>query len=72
LSIFRKLSSHPNRTFKAGANNLEVSVVNLCPNWLILDGSIPENKRLTKSNINKFEAADVEKFLRMSGLIGPV
>ena len=57
---------------KARANNLEVSVFNLWPNRLILDGSIQENKRLTKTNINKFEADDVEKFLRMSGLIRPV
>jgi len=55
-----------------GINNLEVEVVNMWPNRLILDGSLPQNKRLTKTNINKFESTDADKFLRKSGLIGPV
>jgi hypothetical protein len=57
---------------KAGKNDLEVEVVNLWPNRLILDGRLPEEKRLTKTNINKFEAKDAEKYLRFSGLLGPV
>ncbi len=57
---------------KEGINDLEVEVVNMWPNRLILDGSLPINLRLTKTNINKFEATDAEKFLRRSGLIGPV
>ncbi len=57
---------------KEGSNDLEVEVVNMWPNRLILDGSLPKNLRLTKTNINKFEATDAEKFLRKSGLTGPV
>jgi len=55
-----------------GRNRLEVEVVNLWPNRLILDGRLPENKRLTNTNVNKFEAEDAEKYLRESGLMGPV
>jgi hypothetical protein len=57
---------------KEGTNTLEIKVVNLWPNRLILDGILPVNKRLTKTNVNKFEAEDAEKYLRQSGLIGPV
>ena len=55
-----------------GTNRLEIEVVNLWPNRLILDGRLLENKRLTKTNVNKFEAEDAEKYLRKSGLMGPV
>ncbi|MCK5281572.1 MAG: hypothetical protein KAK04_23635, partial [Cyclobacteriaceae bacterium] len=57
---------------KAGINNLEVEVVNMWPNRLILDGRLPEEKRLTKTNVSKFETEDAEKYLRASGLLGPV
>jgi hypothetical protein len=53
-------------------NKLEVEVVNMWPNRLIGDGKLPPEKRFTKTNINKFEAPDAEKYLRASGLIGPV
>jgi len=46
--------------------------VNLWPNRLILDGRLPKNERLTKTNVDKFEAEDAEKYLRRSGLMGPV
>jgi len=55
-----------------GTNHLEIEVVNLWPNRLILDGRLPKEKRLTKTNVYKFEAEDAEKYLRKSGLIGPV
>jgi alpha-L-rhamnosidase len=56
----------------AGINTLEVEVVNLWPNRLIGDGKLPENQRLTKTNINKFNGKDAENYLRESGLMGPV
>jgi len=55
-----------------GTNHLEIEVVNLWPNRLILDGRLPKDERLTKTNVNKFEAEDAERYLRNSGLIGPV
>ncbi|MDX9880453.1 MAG: glycosyl hydrolase [Prolixibacteraceae bacterium] len=55
-----------------GNNQLEIEVTNLWPNRLIGDGKLPAEKRLTKTNINKFDAPDAEKLLRESGLIGPV
>ena len=55
-----------------GTNHLEIEVVNLWPNRLILDGRLPKDERLTKTNVNKFEAEDAERYLRKSGLIGPV
>jgi len=57
---------------KAGTNELEVEVVNMWPNRLIGDGKLPESKRLTKTNINKFNGPDADNFLRESGLLGPV
>lgn len=57
---------------KPGNNQLEVEVVNLWPNRLIGDSKLPVEKRLTKTNIMKYDAADSEKYLRQSGLIGPV
>ena len=56
----------------AGTNKLEVEVVNLWPNRLIGDSKLPENQRLTRTNINKFNDPDSEKYLRESGLLGPV
>ena len=57
---------------KPGDNQLEVEVVNLWPNRLIGDSKLPAEKRLTRTNIMKYDAADSEKYLRESGLIGPV
>lgn len=57
---------------KAGTNMLEVEVVNLWPNRLIGDSKLPENQRLTKTNVNKFKGKDAENYLRESGLLGPV
>lgn len=57
---------------KEGSNMLEVEVVNLWVNRLILDGRLPEKKRLTQTNVCKFESEDAEKYLRVSGLLGPV
>ena len=57
---------------KNGTNELEVEVVNMWPNRLIGDGKLPENKRLTKTNINKFNGSDADSYLRESGLLGPV
>jgi hypothetical protein len=57
---------------KSGVNELEVEVVNMWPNRLIGDGKLPESRRLTKTNINKFNGPDADTFLRESGLLGPV
>ncbi len=54
---------------RAGANALEVTVVNLWPNRLIADESLPPEKRLTETNIHKFNAATP---LDPAGLLGPV
>jgi len=55
-----------------GKNKLEVEVVNMWVNRLIGDGKLQPGQRLTKTNINKFNAPDAEKYLRVSGLMGPV
>ena len=52
-----------------GENQLEVTVVNLWPNRLIADESLPPEQRLTETNMHKFSAATP---LLPSGLIGPV
>jgi hypothetical protein len=57
---------------REGTNNLEVEVVNMWANRLIGDGKLPANQQLTKTNINKFNTPDAEKYLRESGLLGPV
>jgi len=57
---------------KTGTNELEVEVVNMWPNRLIGDSKLPEDKRLTKTNINKFNGPDADNYLRESGLLGPV
>jgi hypothetical protein len=61
-----------NSFVKKGINELEVEVVNMWPNRLIGDGKLPENQRLTRTNINKFHGSDGENYLRESGLLGPV
>ena len=57
---------------RSGKNTLAVEVVNMWPNRLIGDGQLPENERFTKTNVKKFDAPDAEKYLRVSGLLGPV
>ena len=57
---------------KTGTNELEVEVVNMWVNRLIGDGKLPVEQWLTKTNINKFAVPDAEKYLRVSGLMGPV
>jgi hypothetical protein len=57
---------------KVGINDLKVEVVNMWVNRLIGDGKLPDNERVTRTNINKFDAPDAEKYLRVSGLMGPV
>ena len=57
---------------RAGRNRLSVDVVNLWPNRLIGDGKLPPGERMTRSNISKYDALDAEKYMRVSGLLGPV
>ena len=57
---------------KAGINELKVEVTNLWVNRLIGDGKLPKEKRLTQTNIVKFDSDDADKYLRVSGLMGPV
>ena len=57
---------------KEGQNTLSIEIVNLWPNRLIGDSKLPKQERRTKTNIVKFDAPDSEKYLRTSGLLGPV
>ena len=54
---------------RVGKNSLEITVVNLWPNRLIADESLPPEQRLTETDMHKFSAATP---LLPSGLIGPV
>lgn len=54
---------------KAGDNDLEIKVINLWPNRMIYDESLPKEQRLTESNIHKFGPTSP---LLPSGLVGPV
>ncbi|NNM86537.1 MAG: hypothetical protein HKL96_12375, partial [Phycisphaerales bacterium] len=54
---------------KARHNTLEIRVVNLWPNRLIGDASLPRGRRFTRTNIHKFTPASP---LLPSGLLGPV
>jgi hypothetical protein len=55
---------------KPGANELEIEIVNLWPNRLIGDAQLPKEKRLTRTNVKKFDKPGLP--LRPSGLLGPV
>ena len=57
---------------KEGLNSLEVEVVNMWVNRLVGDSKLPIVKRYTRTNITKFDVPDSEKYLRVSGLMGPV
>ncbi|GAB4135221.1 MAG: hypothetical protein Kow0040_19900 [Thermogutta sp.] len=54
---------------RSGKNRLRIEVVNFWPNRIIGDASLPEDRRLTRTNIRKL-TADTE--LMPSGLFGPV
>jgi alpha-L-rhamnosidase/Glycosyl hydrolases family 2, sugar binding domain len=54
---------------KAGANKLEIEVVNFWPNRIIGDASLPEKLRFTRTNIRKLTANTP---LEPAGLFGPV
>jgi (4-O-methyl)-D-glucuronate---lignin esterase len=54
---------------RPGWNDLEVDVTNFWPNRLIGDQMLPENERLTRTNIVKWRA---DSPLMVSGLLGPV
>ncbi len=56
-------------TLVPGDNILEIEVVNNWPNRLIGDVSLPEGKRLTRTNVTKFSS---KMPLAPSGLLGPV
>ncbi len=57
------------RAARKGNNDLEVTVVNLWPNRLIGDESLPVEKRFTLTNMHKFSSKTP---LYPSGLLGPV
>lgn len=57
---------------RTGRNEVSVDVVNLWPNRLIGDGKLPPEERMTQSNVSKYDAPDADRFLRVSGLLGPV
>jgi hypothetical protein len=54
---------------KAGANDVEINVVNLWPNRLIGDQKLPEDKRITWASHSVYKA---DSPLLPSGLLGPV
>ena len=57
---------------KPGVNSIKVGVTNLWVNRLVGDGKLEASQRHTQTNITKFDAPDAEKYLRKSGLLGPV
>lgn len=58
------------RAAKSTGNKLEIDVVNLWPNRLIGDAGLPKEKRLTRTNVQKFYRGKHEPV--SSGLLGPV
>jgi hypothetical protein len=54
---------------KAGANQLQIEVVNFWPNRIIGDASLPPAQRFTRTNIRKLTA---QTPLEPAGLLGPV
>jgi hypothetical protein len=63
---------------KNGNNKLEIKVSNLWINRLIGDEKLPINERKTSTNLvnearyDKIREPDADKYLRISGLLGPV
>jgi hypothetical protein len=57
------------RAVQANGNKLEIDVVNLWPNRLIGDASLPPEKKYTVTNVKKFKK---DSPLLESGLLGPV
>ena len=55
---------------RAGKNDLEIEVTNLWPNRLIGDAALPPDRRLTVTNVKKFDKPGLP--LLSSGLLGPV
>jgi hypothetical protein len=55
---------------KSGRNDLEIEVVNLWPNRLIGDAKLPQERRRTLTNVEKFNKPGA--LLLESGLLGPV
>ena len=72
LSWYTPFEADISPYIREGRNSLSVDVINLWPNRLIGDGQLPEDQRKTKTNIKKFDVPDAEKYLRVSGLLGPV
>jgi hypothetical protein len=69
-----RASTHPTRLdvtdgVAPGENSLETRVANQWPNRIIGDLALPPDKRLTRTNIAKFDKATP---LLPSGLLGPV
>jgi len=60
------------KAIKPGENVLEVMVVNSWRNRLIYDQQLPEDKRLTQTNIKVIEEGKDKWELEDSGLLGPV
>jgi len=64
------------KAVKAGENKLEVTVVNSWRNRLVGDNKLPEDKRLTRTNIKVLERTISKRRtkweLEESGLLGPV
>jgi hypothetical protein len=58
------------RAVKQKGNDLEIEVVNLWPNRLIGDASLPREQRRTVTNVGKFNRPGAT--LLESGLLGPV
>jgi hypothetical protein len=63
----------------AGENKLVIEVSNLWVNRLIGDEKLPEDERRTSTNLvrdgpryDKLRAVDADRYLRVSGLLGPV
>jgi len=54
---------------KPGENKIEIIVINFWPNRIIGDLNLPEERRITKTNIRKFTE---DSPLMESGLFGPV
>jgi hypothetical protein len=63
---------HLGRSLQPGANTLEVTVVNSWRNRLIGDASLPEDQRLTRTNVRVIASGPGRWPLQSSGLLGPV